>query len=54
MERWDLSTDEYDDRYQDRTDEYIEKKTHRERPNADELTSKVEPSDEYTDDLLGC
>ena len=54
MECWDLSAYEYNDGDEDRTDKYIEKQTHRERTNTDELSSEVEPSDEYTDDFLCC
>ncbi len=47
-----LFTDEYDNWDENHPDEDIEKKTHREWSNTDEFTSKVEPSDEDTDDLL--
>ena len=47
-----LFTDEYDNRDEDHPDEDIEKETHREWTDTDEFSSKVQPPDEDTDDLL--
>lgn len=52
MERWNLSTNIYDNWDEDCTDEYIEKETHREWSNTDELSNEVEPTNEYWYDLL--